>query len=326
MGASGKRRSRPLVAELRRQGIKDERTLAAIARVPRDRFVPSAIRERAWENHALPIGAGQTISQPFVVAAMTEALALTGGERVLEIGTGSGYQTAVLAELADSVVSIERHAELAAGAERLLADLGYANTEIHVGDGSTGWPAAAPYDRIIATAAAPRLPRPLLAQLRPDGGRLVMPVGPPEDQHLVAVDRDGERYDERRLGPVRFVPLIGRAGWAPSQEKRARHRVTGWRVAGGGSSEGHRGLALTPTCSLSEPAATGEGAPTARQLPGSCEICSLTDPGGGTKGDYRGKAGTSVSKSQPSKKAVRSRPAMVSARAMKSSVVALAPP
>ena len=207
-----------LLAELRRQGIRDERTLAAIARVPRDRFVPEANRERAWENSSLPIAAGQTISQPYVVAVMTEALGLAGAEHVLEIGTGSGYQTAILAELAGGIVSIERYSELADEAERLLADLGYRNVAIHVGDGSTGWPVVAPYDRIIVTAAGPRLPRPLLRQLRTDGGRLVMPVGPPADQHLVAVDRHGEEFQERRFGSVRFVPLIGLAGYAPSQE------------------------------------------------------------------------------------------------------------
>lgn len=213
---------RALLAELRRHGIRDERTLAAIARVPRDRFVPPAVRDRAWENHALPIGDGQTISQPFVVALMTEALDLRGGERVLEIGTGSGYQTAILAELVGgaeerpgTIISIERHAALAAAAGRILDELGYDNVAIHVGDGSTGWPAVAPYDRIIVTAASPRLPQPLLDQLRPDGGRLVIPVGPAEDQYLVAVERDGDRYAEHPLGPVRFVPLIGRAGWPP---------------------------------------------------------------------------------------------------------------
>src|SRR5688572_23981408 len=146
-----------LLAELRRQGIADERVLATLARVPRERFVPPApaLQADAWANAALPIGAGQTISQPYVVAVMTAALALHGGERVLEIGTGSGYQTAILADLVGPrgfVVSIERHATLAGGAAAILVDLGYANATVHVGDGSTGWPAGAPYDRIIVTA------------------------------------------------------------------------------------------------------------------------------------------------------------------------------
>jgi protein-L-isoaspartate(D-aspartate) O-methyltransferase len=212
-----------LLAELRRQGIRDERVLAAIGRVPRDRFVPEASRGEAWANVALPIGSGQTISQPFVVALMTEALALRGGERVLEVGTGSGYQAAILAELAGEVVSVERHAALAAEAERLLRDLGYANVAVQVGDGTGGWPPRAPYDRILVAAAGPRLPPPLVAQLRPDGGRMVMPVGEPQDQVLVAVDRHGEETREQRLGPVRFVPLIGRAGWAPTIQKNGSH-------------------------------------------------------------------------------------------------------
>ena len=212
-----------LLAELRRQGIRDERVLGALGRVPRDRFVPEEHRAEAWANAALPIGAGQTISQPFVVALMTEALALRGPERVLEIGTGSGYQTAILAELAAEVVSVERHAELAAGAERLLRELGYRNVAVHVGDGTTGWADAAPYDRIIVTAAGPRVPPPLLAQLRADGGRMVIPVGEPHDQHLVAVDRDGDQTRETTLGPVRFVPLIGRAGWAARIQENGSH-------------------------------------------------------------------------------------------------------
>ena len=212
-----------LLAELRRQGIRDERVLGALGQVPRDRFVPEENRAEAWANAALPIGAGQTISQPFVVALMTEALALRGPERVLEIGTGSGYQTAILAELAAEVVSVERHAELAAGAERLLRELGYRNVAVHVGDGTAGWADAAPYDRIIVTAAGPRVPPPLLAQLRADGGRMVIPVGEPHDQHLVVVDRDGDQTRETSLGPVRFVPLIGRAGWAARIQENGRH-------------------------------------------------------------------------------------------------------
>lgn len=210
------REVRALLTELRRQGIRDERVLGAIARVPRERFVPRSLREEAWRNVALPIGTGQTISQPFVVALMTEALALRGGERVLEIGTGSGYQAAILAELAESgqVVSIERHATLAATATEVLRSLGYDNVTIHVGDGTTGWPATAPYDRIIVTAAGPRVPPPLLAQLDPAGGRVVIPVGTADDQNLIVIERHGDDFEERPLGPVRFVPLIGRAGWA----------------------------------------------------------------------------------------------------------------
>ena len=221
--AERSQRVEALLAELRRQGIGDERVLAAIRRVPRDRFVPAASRDEAWANVALPIGAGQTISQPFVVALMTEALALRGLERVLEIGTGSGYQTAVLAELAAEVVSVERHPELATEAEATLRQLGYHNVAIHVGDGTTGWPDAAPYDRIIVTAAGPRVPPPLLAQLHEDGGRLVIPVGEPDDQQLVVVERQGDRTRERRLGSVRFVPLIGRAGWAARIQENGHH-------------------------------------------------------------------------------------------------------
>ena len=214
--ASAKRAKRiqALLAELQRQGIRDERVLTAIGRVPRDRFVPEQHRDQAWANVALPIGAEQTISQPFVVALMTEALALRGLERVLEVGTGSGYQTAILAELAVEVVSIERHARLAVRAEGLLRGLGYGNVAVPVGDGTTRWADAAPYDRIIVPAATPRERPPLLAQLAAEGGRLVIPVGESDDQQLVTVERHGDRLREQRLGPVRFVPLIGRAGWA----------------------------------------------------------------------------------------------------------------
>ena len=211
-----------LLDELRRQGVGDERVLATLARVPRERFVPPAMASDAWANAALPIGSGQTISQPYVVAVMTAALALSGGERVLEIGTGSGYQTAILADLVGPygcVVSVERHANLAAGAAALLADLGFANATVRIGDGSTGWPDAAPYDRIIVTAAGPEVPRPLLAQLEPTAGRLVMPVGRHDEaQELLVVDRQGDEFRQGTLGPVRFVPLVGRAGWAPVRD------------------------------------------------------------------------------------------------------------
>jgi protein-L-isoaspartate(D-aspartate) O-methyltransferase len=203
-----------LIAELQRQGIRDERVLSAIRRVPRERFVPDAPLEHAWANVALPIGANQTISQPYVVALMTTSLGLSGSERVLEIGTGSGYQAAVLAEVAAAVYSIERHEALANAARTLLADLGYRNVEVHVGDGSLGWPEEAPFDRIIVTAGAPKVPSPLLQQLRPDGGRIVIPVGESDDQVLLMVERRTDRFQEQPLGPVRFVPLIGDQGWS----------------------------------------------------------------------------------------------------------------
>ncbi|MEA2583469.1 MAG: protein-L-isoaspartate(D-aspartate) O-methyltransferase [Thermomicrobiales bacterium] len=202
-----------LLAELRRQGIRDDRVLAAIGDVPRERFVPTASGDQAWANAALPIGAGQTISQPYIVALMTAALRLSGDERVLEIGTGSGYQAAILAALAAEVVTVERHASLAVAAESLLRDLGYDNVRVVVGDGTIGWPECAPYDRIIVTAGAPRVPAPLIAELSQDGGRLVIPVGEPDNQVLLVVERHGDRTTEQPLGPVRFVPLIGRAGW-----------------------------------------------------------------------------------------------------------------
>ncbi|MBA3337620.1 MAG: protein-L-isoaspartate(D-aspartate) O-methyltransferase [Chloroflexia bacterium] len=202
-----------LLAELRTEGIGDERVLAAIARVPRERFVAEELRAEAWTNGALPIGAGQTISQPYVVALMTAALGPRPTDRILEIGTGSGYQTAMLAELAGAVVSIERHAALATSAAALLDALGYRNVAVHIGDGTVGWPDSAPYDAIIVTAAAPKVPVPLLDQLSLEGGRLVIPVGALRDQDLYRIERHGERIQERLLGPVRFVPLIGHAGW-----------------------------------------------------------------------------------------------------------------
>lgn len=202
-----------LLRELWDLGIHDARVRAAIAAVPRERFVPADISPLAWLNEAVPIGLGQTISQPYVVALMTESLRLTGTEHVLEIGTGSGYQTAILARLAARVTSVERHPELAVPAKRLLDELGYQNIAVHVGDGTIGYPPAAPYDRIIVTASAPRVPDPLRDQLSADGGRMVIPVGEPRDQHLVVIERHGDEIREEHLGRVRFVPLIGRAGW-----------------------------------------------------------------------------------------------------------------
>jgi len=187
--------------------------LRALARVPREVFVPEELRHRAFDDEALPIGHGQTISQPTVVAHMTEALGLAHESRVLEVGTGSGYQAAVLAEMVAEVVSVERDAALAERARRTLEYLRYENVRVVVGDGTLGWPEAAPYDAIIGTAASPAIPEELLAQLR-EGGRLVIPVGGRDDQQLLLVTKDdGGRVRERTLGKVRFVPLIGARGW-----------------------------------------------------------------------------------------------------------------
>ncbi|GBD16501.1 Protein-L-isoaspartate O-methyltransferase [bacterium HR26] len=203
------RQIKELLRELHRNGVRDQRVLLAIAKVPRERFVPPELRERAWENRPLPIGAGQTISQPLIVGLMTQALQLDGDERVLEIGTGSGYQAAILAELASSVISIERDPLLAHSAAERLRQLGYQHAEVYVGDGSKGWPAGAPYDRIIVTAAATRVPPALLEQLSPaDGARLVIPIGDSEHQQLYLFERRGGTLHQIDLGPVRFVPLV----------------------------------------------------------------------------------------------------------------------
>ena len=201
-------RERMVAEQIAARGVHDPRTLAALRKVPRHLFVPDAQLALAYGDHPLPIGHEQTISQPYIVAFMTEALGLTGGESVLEVGTGSGYQAAVLAEIAGSVASIEIVEPLAAEAETRLRRLGYANVAVRAGDGYLGWPERAPFDAILVTAAAPRIPEPLKAQLK-DGGRLVIPVGD-ESQELVLVKRLGERFVESRILPVRFVPMTGR--------------------------------------------------------------------------------------------------------------------
>jgi protein-L-isoaspartate(D-aspartate) O-methyltransferase len=213
MSEQAEQQRRSMVAQqLAARGIVDVRVLAAMAAVPRERFVPDAAIEAAYSDNALPIDCGQTISQPYMVALMTQALELTGQERVLEVGTGSGYQTAVLARLAGQVVSIERFAELAAHAGRVLAALGIENVELIVGDGSLGWPAGAPYDRILVTAAAEEAPPQLLDQLA-DTGILVIPVGPRDRQSLRAIRKEGSKFTATELTGCRFVPLIGAGGW-----------------------------------------------------------------------------------------------------------------
>lgn len=200
-----------LVEHLRREGIRDERVLEAVGRVPRERFVPLEIAGEAYLDRALPIGHRQTISQPFIVARMTELLEVGADDRVLEIGTGSGYQSAILAQLAREVVSIERHPELIEAARRALDEAGATNVRLVAGDGTLGFPEAAPYDRILITAATPRLPAPLVEQCAP-GGRIVAPVGSHDVQELtVYVRTDGLR--PRRVEAVKFVPLIGKHGF-----------------------------------------------------------------------------------------------------------------
>ena len=196
---------------LARRGIRDERVLAAIAAVPRDRFVPADVQRQAYADRALPIGHDQTISQPYMVAAMLEALELDGG-RVLDVGTGSGYQAALLAELADDVVTIERVPELAERARATLEAAGYGRVDVRVGDGTLGVPERAPYDGIVVAAAAPSVPEALYGQLAP-GGHLVVPVGTVREQWLEVVERGEEGPRRRRTVPCRFVPLLGSEGF-----------------------------------------------------------------------------------------------------------------
>jgi len=199
-------RARMVADQIRGRGVRDPRVLRAIERVPRDVFLPEAQRAEAYEDRPVPIGFGQTISQPYIVAYMTEALKVEPSHRVLEIGTGCGYQTAVLAELAAEVYSIERIAVLAERARRTLDGLGYANVHVRAGDGHAGWPDEAPFDRILAAAAPPSVPPALIEQLA-DGGILVIPVGV-DDQELRVLQKQGGRVELLSTLPVRFVPMI----------------------------------------------------------------------------------------------------------------------
>jgi protein-L-isoaspartate(D-aspartate) O-methyltransferase len=205
-------RRRILIEYLRRNGIEDERVLGAIAAVPRETFVPAALRHQAYDDYPLEIGEGQTISQPSVVARITELAQVGARDRVLEIGAGSGYQAAVLAQLARFVFAVERLPRLAEGARSRLAELGVRNVSVQVMDGTVGWRAQAPFDAIVVSAAAPAIPPALVEQLT-EGGRLVIPIGDLRRQELVRVIRRGGACEESRHGPATFVPLVGREGF-----------------------------------------------------------------------------------------------------------------
>ena len=200
-----------LIEHLRTE-IKDERVLTVMSRIPRERFVPPEERHLAYEDRPLSIGLDQTISQPFIIALMTQALELTGSEKVLEVGTGSGYQAAILAELARLVITVERLPAFVEGAKKVLDSLGYTNVVVHLAKETLGWPGDAPYDAIIATAGAPRVPPDLLAQLA-IGGRLVIPVGSRYVQELYKVVKRRKKNIVHSLGGCRFVSLIGREAW-----------------------------------------------------------------------------------------------------------------
>jgi protein-L-isoaspartate(D-aspartate) O-methyltransferase len=199
--------------QIRQRGVSSLRVLEAMTAVPRHEFVPVKFRSEAYADKPLPIGEGQTISQPYMVAAMTEALELTGSERVLEIGTGSGYQAAVLSRLVQQVITVESQTSLALAAQERLANLGYMNVHVHNGDGSAGFPEAAPYDAILVTAGAPEIPEVFAHQLR-DGGLLVIPVGRQKTQDLVQARKESGEIRSRVLFSCQFVPLLGRYGWS----------------------------------------------------------------------------------------------------------------
>jgi protein-L-isoaspartate(D-aspartate) O-methyltransferase len=201
-----------MVERLRKQGIKDERILAAMLAVPRHLFVPELMRHNAYGDHALPIAGSQTISQPFIVARETELLALTRQDRVLEIGAGSGYQTAVLAMVAGQVFALERLTELARGAQTLISSLGLYNTTIKWMDGTLGWKDLGPYQGILVAAGSPEVPPPLLEQLD-ENGKLVIPIGDEREQRLIRLTRHGDEFTREDHGACKFVKLIGRHGW-----------------------------------------------------------------------------------------------------------------
>lgn len=214
--SAGPGRAEMVRRQLRERGIHDERVLEVMGRLERERFVPPEQRAAAYEDRPLGIGGGQTISQPYIVALMTQELEVRRDHRVLEIGTGSGYQTAILAELAGEVCSVERIEELAAQARRVIEDLGLTNVRFHVGDGSLGWPDEAPFDRILCAAASPEVPPAWTEQLA-DNGRIIAPVGTVECQRLLRVHKRAGVYERRVVCDVRFVRLIGQQGWRPEE-------------------------------------------------------------------------------------------------------------
>jgi len=211
-------RAEMIEKQLRRRGIEDRGVLAAMLAVPRHEFVSQELRDRAYEDNALPIGSGQTISQPYIVAAMSSALRLQPADRALEIGTGTGYQAAVLSVLAKEVFTIERRPELASAASQKLTSLGYHNVHVHCGDGTLGLPEFAPFDAILVAAAAPAAPQPLLAQLA-DGGRMIIPVGGEDNQELRLIEKRAGAFSTKILEGCRFVPLVGHHGWQNSPQR-----------------------------------------------------------------------------------------------------------
>jgi|HubBroStandDraft_6_1064221.scaffolds.fasta_scaffold204040_3 protein-L-isoaspartate(D-aspartate) O-methyltransferase len=215
---SAAERSRMIETQISKRGVSCVRVLEAMAAVPRHEFVPLKFRNEAYADKPLPIGEGQTISQPYMVAAMTEALELTGAERVLEIGTGSGYQAAVLSLLVRQVITVENHTSLALAAQERLTNLGYRNVHVHNGDGSAGFVDAAPYDAILVTAGAPEIPRIFSSQLR-EGARLVIPVGDRDTQELVRAQIEHGELKSRVLFNCKFVLLLGRYGWGRLERK-----------------------------------------------------------------------------------------------------------
>jgi protein-L-isoaspartate(D-aspartate) O-methyltransferase len=216
--------------QIQKRGVSSLRVLEAMAAVPRHEFVPAEFRSQAYADKPLPIGEGQTISQPYMVAAMTEALDLKCSDRVLEIGTGSGYQAAVLSLLVSQVITVENHSSLALAAQERLTRLGHENVHVHNGDGSAGFPDAAPYDAILVGAGAPEIPQALARQLR-EGGRLVIPIGRQKTQELMLAQKEHGELTSRALFSCQFVPLVGRYGWSQDQWQ------SDWRRSGRGQGD-----------------------------------------------------------------------------------------